>query len=301
MSFDSVEFDSVPCSPDDVNSSSAELSYSMENRLNLSGGNKLKSNDKDNVERISVYDSLYSKRRGILPRSKLNSENKMKSSPRGAIVDKRSYDYGILPKDMDGEHVYMNLPIRKNPYTQPEKNWYDSDSPPLAASIPYGSDNSPTDRSSTSGISGSTIIPPQPKSPAPTLNRQMSSGSYTSVSRSGSIASSRRLSSDICNAQPDGSESTRKYSSPRQKRTQSIDCMDSNSLEVPSVVPPLNLSLLEVPHREDSDSDNASPTGSMNNYYVMEDSVTPRDKSKVKSPPKRMWSFENGEESKLDR
>ena len=296
MSFDSAEFDSLPCSPDDVNSSSIGFSYSKEPRFQIQSGNQLKSNVENNIERISVYDSLYSKRRGILPRSKMNSENKTRNSQIDEnSFDKRSFDYSsVNPKNSTEEHVYMNLPVGKNPYPDPGRNWYDNDSPSLAASTPYGSDDSPpVDRSPTSGRSGNAI-PPQPKAPAPMLSKQMSSG-IQSISRNNSIGS-RQLSCDSGDIQqPDASESTRKYSS-RKIWNHSLD---DDAIETPPPrVPPLNLSLLEVLHKADSDSDNVSPSGSMNNYFVMEDTKSPSDKNVVKSPPKRMWSFENGEESK---
>ena len=103
-------------------------------------------NSENSVEtnaRISVYDTLHSRRRGIVPRSKMKSETKSKSFQKVATSK---------AKKSNAEHIYMNLLCRGDSSAEPEMNWYDSDSPPLAMSTPYESDHSPANISPTAAF-----------------------------------------------------------------------------------------------------------------------------------------------------
>ena len=210
-------------------------------------------NSENGVEtnaRISVYDTLYSRRRGIVPRSKMKSETKLKSFQKElTCIDpqrKRPTSLATLKaKKSNAEHIYMNLPCRGESAAEPEMNWYDSDSPPLAMSTPYESDHSPANISPTAAFQDKAT-PSQTKISAPELNRQLPSGSIAIPLSN----FTRQWSSE---SQTDVQELKDMYRL-ENNRTKIIKDVPMSPVETPPVVSPLNL-FSQILHQHDPNDD----------------------------------------------
>ena len=202
----------------------------------------------ENSARISVYDTLYSRRRGIVPRTKMKSEAKSKLLERelASIDTKRTRPTSfanLKAQKSNAEHLYMNLPSGGQCSAEPEVNWYDSDSPPLAMSTPYGSDHNPTNRSPTAVAQGKAT-PSETKTSALELNG--SSGGITTrrsnLTRQGSSES-----------QTDVHEFRDTYRL-KNNRTEIEKDVQISPIEPPPIVSPLNLSS-QILHQHDPDDD----------------------------------------------
>ena len=235
-------------------------------------------NSENSVEtnaRISVYDTLYSRRRGIVPRSKMKSETKSKSFQKVATSK---------AKKSNAEHIYMNLPCRGDSSAEPEMNWYDSDSPPLAMSTPYESDHSPANISPTAAFQGKATTPSQTKISTPELNRQLSSGSITIPH----------------------SNLTRQWSSEREINVQELNDMyrlennrtkiqkdvQMSPMETPPVVSPLNL-FSQILHQHDPNDDT-----DYESYSAAIENVQSLSNEEISVKTSHICSLENEKKSK---
>ena len=223
----------------DANASNVEFPCIRTDNYQNLDVTQAETNSENSVEtnaRISVYDTLYSRRRGIVPRSKMKSETKSKSFQKVATSK---------AKKSNAEHIYMNLPCRGDSSAEPEMNWYDSDSPPLAMSTPYESDHSPANISPTAAFQDKAT-PSQTKISAPELNRQLPSGSIA-------IPLSNLTRQWSSESQTDVQELKDMYRL-ENNRTKIIKDVPMSPVETPPVVSPLNL-FSQILHQHDPNDD----------------------------------------------
>ena len=289
-SIDSTECDNLHTK--DTKASGVEFPcLGTDNNQNLDV-TQAQTNSENSVEtnaRISLYDTLYSRRRGIVPRSKIKSETKSKSFQKefSCIDLKRNSPTSVATskaKKSNAEHIYMNLPCRGDSSAEPEMNWYDSDSPPLAMSTPYGSDHSPANISPTAAFQGKATTPSQTKILTPELNRQLSSGSIT-------IPHSNLTRQWSSESQTNVQELNDMYRL-ENNRTKIKKDVQMSPMETPPVVSPLNL-FSQILHQHDPNDDT-----DYESYSAATENVQSLSNEEISVKTSHICSLENEKESK---
>ena len=286
-SIDSTECDkSQNSGTKDASAAGVEFPYlGTDHNQNLQDVTQVETNS-ENSARISVYDTLYSRRRGIVPRTKRTSKTKTKLLERELASSEpkrtRSTSFESLKaQKSNAEHLYMNLPCREECFAESEVNWYGSDSPPLAMSTPYGSDQSPTNRSQIAVTQGKAN-PSQTKTSALELNEP--SGSIT-IPRSNLT---RQWSSE---SQTDVHEFKDMYRLVNN-RTKLEKDVQISPIETPPNVSPLNLSSQILhQHDPDDDTDQESSSDATKQAHFL-------SKEEISEKTSHIWSHENENKSK---
>ncbi len=154
--------------------------------------------------------------------------------------------------------------------------WYEYVSSPLAVSSQCGSD--PEDRSPTRQSSGRARIPPQPTSPAPILDRQLSSRSFSHPEPI--------IRVDLPTPDTPGDSPEENQSSPFHRSSSPASSPFRRS---PS--PKCPFPLLKVPMNPQRETGQLSPSWSMMNFYDMEKSSLKEEKDTIPLRPRRSLTF----------